>query len=243
MDSRDRDVSVVAAANGHASGSGLGHDDLRLSDCAVFFDFDNTVTQFDVIDKILERFSSNRDWVALENAWQAGRIGSKACLEGQLHSVKVTKETLAAYLSTVPIDPSFGQLVTLCRKHGVEPVIVSDSFSFFINEILKHQKVTGLTVYANEMRFFGNRLLPSFPYANGCPRCAHCKKPHLLNARATGKTVIYIGDGLSDVCPSQHADLVFAKGSLLDCCREMRIPCVAFTDLGDVYDYLRRPAE
>ena len=56
----------------------------------VFFDFDNTLTSFDVLDALIERFSINEDWKALERAWQAGRIGSKECLEGQLRSIRVT---------------------------------------------------------------------------------------------------------------------------------------------------------
>ena len=215
---------------------------IRVSECAVFFDFDNTVTVFDVLDDILELFSVNQDWVRLENAWRAGRIGSLECLKGQLRSVRATEEALATYLSTVPIDPHFKRLVALFKEHGVEPVIVSDGFSFFIQEILKHHKITGLTVYSNAIRFAGGRLVPSFPFANGCPQCAHCKKQHLLNGHVGGRTIIYIGDGRSDICPARHADLVFAKGSLLDYCRQSEIPCVAFTDLGDVYRYLKRHA-
>ncbi len=215
---------------------------LELSDCAVFFDFDNTVTVFDVLDDVLELFSVDRKWVELERAWREGRIGSLECLRGQLRSVRVTKPALATYLSTVPIDPSFKTLVGFFREQGVQPVILSDSFSFFIDEILRVHQITGVTVYSNDMQFSGARLYPAFPYADGCPRCAHCKKPHVLNSRAAEKTVLYIGDGLSDVCPAQHADLVFAKGSLLTYCRETDLPCVEFTDLGDVYRYLKRAA-
>ncbi len=240
MDPRDRNGSVLTVSNGRASRPRVGHHGLKLSDCEVFVDFDNTVTQFDVIDNILECFSINRDWRTFEDAWRTGRIGSKECLEGQLRSVRITREALVAYLSTVSVDPSFGPLVTLLKKHGIQPVIVSDGFSFIIQEILTHQHVGGLVVYANHLQVVGDRLLPAFPYANGCPRCAHCKKVHVLNSQLAGKKAIYIGDGLSDVCPAQHADLVFAKGNLLDACRDMGIPCVAFTDLADVYRDLKK---
>ncbi len=226
---RPRDTTASVASN------------LRWSDCAVFFDFDNTITRFDVIDDVLERFSINRDWVKLEKVWKAGRIGSKECLQGQLRSVRLAKNDLRRYLSTVPIDPYFGKLVGLLQAHRIRPTIVSDSFSFFIREILKHHGITGVRVYCNELRFSRGRLFPSFPYAtNDCPRCAHCKKQHLLDNQLSGKMIIYVGDGLSDVCPAQHSDLVFAKESLLAYCRKNHIPHVAFASLKDVYQYLRR---
>ncbi len=214
---------------------------LKLSDCVVFFDFDNTITRFDVICDVLERFSVDQKWIPIENAWQAGRIGSKECLKGQLRSVRLTKKEMRRYLSTVPIDPYFSQLVELLKKNKVQPVILSDSFSFFIKEILKNHGIKGVRVYCNELSFSGNRLLPSFPYqSQDCPRCAHCKKQHLLDERWRSKVIVYIGDGLSDVCPARQADLVFAKKVLLGYCRKNKIPCVAFKNLRDVHRSLRR---
>jgi len=213
---------------------------MRLSDCAVFFDFDNTITRFDVIDDVLERFSVDRKWLALEEAWKAGRIGSKECLEGQLRSVRATKKEMRRYLSTVPIDPSFSRLVALLKKNKIRPTILSDSFTFFIKEILKNHGIAGVKVYCNELTFSKSVLSPLFPFANGCARCAHCKKQHLLDRRWKNKIIVYVGDGLSDVCPAEHADVVFAKESLLRHCRRNKIPCVEFKDLRDVHHYLRR---
>ncbi len=237
---RSHDVKTLVKKNAVAFRSNFGNGNVQLSDCVVFFDFDNTVTRFDVIDDVLERFSINRDWVKLENAWKAGRIGSKECLKGQLRSVRIAKRDLRKYLSMVPIDSYFGSLVAFLKEKGIRPTILSDSFSFFIKEILKNHGIKGVKAYCNELSFSGDKLFPSFPYANGCSRCAHCKKQHLLGDRLSGKVIVYIGDGLSDVCPAQESDLIFAKESLLAYCRKHKIPCVAFTSLRDVYRYLRR---
>ena len=115
---------------------------------------------------------------------------------------------------------------------------MSDSFSFLIKEILRHNGIKGVKIYANEIKFLKNEeLIPSFPYVSqDCPRCAHCKKKHILENR--DKKTIYVGDGLSDVCPAQEADLVFAKETLLDHLRKMKRPCIEFESLGDVYAHL-----
>jgi 2-hydroxy-3-keto-5-methylthiopentenyl-1-phosphate phosphatase len=52
---------------------------------------------------------------------------------------------------------------------------------------------------------------------------------------------VYVGDGLSDRCPSENADLVFAKGDLLAHCREKHIDCIEFRNFRDVErEVLRR---
>ena len=212
-----------------------------LSSYAVFFDFDNTITPFDVLDRIIRQFSTTRKWVALEKAWEAGTIGSKARLAGQLRGVRVTKPALSRFLSSVPLDPSFKPLVKLLRTSGVEPVIVSDNFSFVVEYILRHHNVEQLRVYANRVRFVEGRLIPAFPYhAERCKRgCANCKKPHVTRNGASTRPVMYIGDGRSDLCAAEVADLVFAKGCLRQLLRRAGHPCVGFNDLGDVYRYVK----
>jgi 2-hydroxy-3-keto-5-methylthiopentenyl-1-phosphate phosphatase len=211
--------------------------DLASSNFMVFFDFDNTITSFDVLDGVIEQFSINRDWIEFEEAWKVGDIGSKECLKGQLRSVRATKQTISDYLATVPIDQHFKKLLSLLKETGIYPVILSDSFSFFINYILRHNDIHGVPVYSNKIRFHEDSLIPSFPYTNSlCSHCAHCKTTNLPN---NGKQTVYIGDGLSDVCPANHSDIVFAKATLLDYFLKSQRSCLAFDDLGDIYNYFR----
>ena len=221
---------------------GLVAQSLKLENCHVFFDFDNTITAFDVLDGIIEQFSVNRDWVAYEEAWKKGRIGSRQCLEGQLRSIRVERTQLHAYLRTVGIDPAFGRLLALLRRHGVAPVIVSDSFSQIIRYILEHNGISGITVHANSLRMHGNCLFPSFPHAGAeCNRCGHCKTETLARAEFAGKRAVYIGDGLSDLCPARRSDLVFAKRgcSLQRHLLETGGHCQPFDDLSDIYTYFK----
>ena len=123
-----------------------------LTDCAVFFDFDNTITYFDVLDDIVETFAVDKKWVAFENAWKRGKIGSKACLSGQLKSVRIDKKGLTRYLSKIKVDPYFKKIIAMLQKKGVAPVIVSDSFSFFLKYILKNNGIGGIKIYSKSLR-------------------------------------------------------------------------------------------
>ena len=202
----------------------------------VFFDFDNTITSSDILDNIIARFSINEEWKKYEDAWVDGKIGSRECLEKQMGGVRATREILSEYLSTIMIDPFFGKLLTLLRSKGIQYMIVSDSFSFLIKEILRYNGIKRIKVCANRMKFRKDRITLSFPHINpDCLRCAHCKLRHILEH--AGKTTVYVGDGLSDICPAQDADLVFAKAKLSEFFRKNKKPFMEFKDLQDVFHF------
>ena len=56
----------------------------------------------------------------------------------------------------------------------------------------------------------------------------------------SNKIIMYVGDGRSDVCPAQEADILFAKGYLLDFFKKKKRLCMAFNDFADVLTYFRR---
>jgi 2,3-diketo-5-methylthio-1-phosphopentane phosphatase len=205
----------------------------------VFFDFDNTITSLDVLDAIIGKFSIDQEWMIHEEAWKEGKIGSRQCLEAQLKSVRVTRADLAKYVKQIPLDPFALKLFRMLRQQRIPFMIVSDSFTVIIRTILRHHGIRHAQVFANELKFKKDRLLPSFPYhSKHCRRrCAHCKKIHVLEHKH--RTTIYVGDGLSDVCPALEADIVFAKDSLashLEAERKFHTP---FCDLGDVCKFFK----
>jgi 2,3-diketo-5-methylthio-1-phosphopentane phosphatase len=211
---------------------------LRLSDCQFFFDFDNTIVPFDVLDDIIKRFSINREWVKLEKEWKAGKIGSRECLQGQLGLVRIQKERFLRYLSKIRLDPYFGKVLNLLRRNKVKTAILSDDFSYIIKYILKNNGIRRIKVYSNRLKLVKDRFSLGFPHTNRtCALCGHCKRNNLLKNVNGDKMLIYVGDGYSDVCPAQEADVVFAKGNLLRHLQQMRKSCKAIRDLKDVYDY------
>ena len=211
-----------------------------LSDCLVFFDFDNTLTPFDVLDDIVLRFSIDDNWRELEQQWLEGKIGSRECLKGQLESVRISRPALLKYLKKIRISPVFKKIIPLLKKHQAGPVILSDNFHFIIEAILCNNGIKGIEICANDLRFNKDRFILSFPHTNSsCWKCAHCKTKNLSNARFNSKTKIYIGDGFSDICPAEKADIVFAKGNLLRHFRAKDLPYKRLNDLRQVYTFLK----
>lgn len=208
-----------------------------------FFDFDNTITTGDVLDDMLVRFSRDDRWKTLEEKWRKGDIGSRTCLKGQVEGIRITKNQLDKYLLTVQIDPYFKKLLDFLRYNKVRAMIVSDNFDYILKRILKNNGIEGLEVYSNKIKIEEDRLKPSFPYSNrSCGECANCKKTTVLNKIDKGDVSAYVGDGLSDVCGSQEADIVFAKDFLKTYYKNKKLPHVPIKGLKDIYEYLEEKA-
>jgi len=206
-----------------------------------FFDFDNTITHYDILDDIIKRFSKDDAWIELEKKWVAGKIGSRECLDGQMRGVRVTKKALNAYFSTVKIDPAFKKILAFCKARKIKRYILSDNFEYILKGILKANGIRGLSVYCNKLTFSGDRLLPEFPHLNkACHHCAHCKKGNLVSRAGRHALTIYVGDGLSDICPAECADIVFAKGRLEKHFRKKKLYHIPFKRLSEVYKHLQR---
>lgn len=204
----------------------------------VFFDFDHTITQLDVLDKLFDLFAEGEDWRRLEEDWLKGKIGSKECLLGQMESVRVTKPEIDKFLQTIKLDPGFKDLLLYIKANNYPTFIVSDSFDFFIDAILKHHGVNDLKIYANNLRLEKDTFKVDF--LNGgssCHKCANCKKEK-LNRHTNGSLSIYIGDGFSDTCAAEHADIVFAKDKLLEYGISKGYSWLAYKTLQDVKEYL-----
>ncbi len=204
---------------------------------ALFFDFDNTITVGDVLDEVIARYSATDEWRDWETEWQAGRMSTMECLRRQVDNVRVSRNDLLFFVSGALIDPEFTNIVRWAASNGIELAIVSDSFSMLIREILHRRGLPELPVYANELAFSNDRPEARFPFRDpDCARCAHCKAQHLR--RSVGRTRIYVGDGLSDVCPALIADVVFAKDSLARELKQRGVPFRPFRALGDVLQFL-----
>ncbi len=209
----------------------------------VFLDFDNTITTHDVMDDMLVRFSMDNRWKSLEEEWRKGRIGSRDCLKGQLAGIRIRRQALDKYLSTVRIDPYFKRLLGLFNSKNIRTAVLSDNFDYILKCVLKNNGIENLNAHSNYLKLRNDHLIPRFRSPNDdCSdggKCAHCKKSTLLANLSKDRKAVYIGDGRSDICVSKCADIVFAKDDLLKYYREKGLSHIPFRTFKDIYRYFK----
>jgi 2-hydroxy-3-keto-5-methylthiopentenyl-1-phosphate phosphatase len=195
----------------------------------VFVDFDGTISLEDTTDVILERFADPK-WQKIEAEWLRGRIGSRECLARQIELVRASPDELDTICQDVPLDPHFPELVALCRRHHIGLTVISDGLDRIVTKMLARVGIE-VPVLANHLKYLGNdRWQLEFPYSDSACRAdaGNCKCLALTQDPSSVR--ILIGDGRSDFCAAETADLVIAKGALAEHCQNKGI---AFTVFGN----------
>lgn len=214
----------------------------------VFLDFDGTISRVDVVDAILDRYA-DPEWERVERDWKAGRIGSRACLAGQLALVRATQGEVDALLSAVEVDPGFLPLMAVCAAAGVRSHIISDGFDYCIDRILKrlpasHQRMlAAVSVCSSHLEPEPpDRWKTAFRYMDSeCEHgCATCKPAVMAALSPAGAPSIFVGDGLSDRYAAAAADVVFAKDKLAAYCAEQGIAFNRYDTLADAAELVAR---
>jgi len=206
----------------------------------VVCDFDGTIANEDVTDGLLERFAGPA-WVAIEAAWRSGEISGRECMARQIDLLQAGQDDIDAYLATVDIDPEFAAFAEFCRTNGLSLRVVSDGLDYVIHNILGRHGLDHLLVVANQFEAIGNgRYRLRFPhFRTDCESgSGTCKCGVARQAGAASTWTLLIGDGASDYCLAASADFVFAKGRLLNFCKENLLPHRGFADFGEAREAL-----
>ncbi len=209
----------------------------------VFSDFDGSFCRRDVGHQLFKHFSGGRNLEIVER-WKKGEISSRDCLLQEASMIKATAAEIYDFLASFDLMPGAVELYELIRRSKIPFYLVSDGNDIYINYILEKFGLSDIQFFSNHGEMSGNSLTLSFPYINrGCKRCGTCKGARILDViepNAQDWKVIFIGDGLSDLCALPHADKIFARGDLLNYCRLNNIEAIEYSDFFDILNRLRR---
>lgn len=206
---------------------------------AVLVDYDGTIAQVDVSDTLMAEFVT-AEWEAEAARYDAGLSGSRRLMEWEIGLITAPFPALAALAAAQPHDPGFAPFVARARDERIPVEVVSDGFGFFIPPALEALGVGDLPVVTADTRR-GSDGRPTIDFPNGHPTCfvcGTCKRARVLAWKATGRAVVFIGDGESDRYAAAYADAVFAKHSLVRLCIENGWPFQRWTEFAEIEAWL-----
>lgn len=209
---------------------------------SIFTDFDGTITTQDLGDRIFQVFGKFEEFYPRLNSGELTVPEYWRLLCASL--LPEARETvLRAWALEQPADPYFREFVEFCREHVLPLTVVSDGFDVYINPILEREGAGDIVRFCNRLDWSTPEEPPRpvFPGADeSCTCfCASCKRNALLRTAKPETLIVYIGDGYSDFCASEHADIIFAKKALAAYCNRNRLPHYPFTTFADVLQVLR----
>lgn len=207
----------------------------------IFCDFDGTLAQNDVGDAFVKSFG---DWPECKKAvqrWIRGEISSRGYYEVAAATIRVQRDQLHEFCDAQPLAPGFLEFAEFCRQQDWPLMVLSDGLDYYIQRVLARHGLK-LPVLANRLELAPpDRVVISFPYfAHSCGQCANCKGYHVRQLmQSNHERAIYIGDGFSDRCGAQEADIVFAKGDLGQWCEKNNLAFLPFEHFESVLQRLQ----
>jgi 2-hydroxy-3-keto-5-methylthiopentenyl-1-phosphate phosphatase len=203
----------------------------------IFVDFDGTITKKDVGEELFIEFGDSESSKKLIADWNNDLVDPRVGWKTLCESVGIAdKSKMQDYLRQIEIDPTFIEFIKYAKDNEFSVKIISDGFDFYIKTILEKENLSDVEFSSNTLVFDDDkRLRPIFPYsAEDCKCSANCKRNFVLNNSSDDDFTIYIGDGVSDRCPVQYCDFIFAKDSLLKFCEVNRITYFPYSSFLDV---------
>jgi len=201
----------------------------------VFSDFDGTITAKDTIDAMYDAFGPE-DWPGITRELYSQGLRSRRIIRKMLGMFDVTREEIVELLRTLLIRDGFVEFREFCRRDGYELVIVSEGIGLSVETVLHERGIDDLPYFGNVLvRGRDGRWTTLNPHRHpDCADCGNCKGQHLIERKKRGDAVVYVGDGATDRCAAQLADVVFATGYLARFCEKTGIPFVRFETFQEI---------
>lgn len=207
------------------------------SDSVIFCDFDGTLARRDVGYHMYHHFTNGRCDELIPD-WKAGRLSTRECLLKESEWFRGTTDDVFRFLDTFELNPGFDELLRYAAHSDIAVTIISDGLDLYIHYLLKRHGISGLNILCNHGRIEGDRLIIEFPYADPHNTGGGvCKGDRIAEHRHQQKrpvSVIFVGDGLSDIDALAETDILFAKKDLAQYCDQRNIPYTAFDTFKDV---------
>lgn len=217
----------------------------------IYCDFDGTVTKNDVWVSALGKFIVDKEKFGVVcEEFTSNVISARECNLRELDLMEnFDFETLDKYLDEEELDEYFRYFLDYCKQNNYEITLLSEGLDYYINYILDRENL--------DLKFFSNKLIAKeiiddngnnklkltceFPYPDEhCTYCGMSKRNVVINNTndLDNEVSVFIGDGISDFCASNYADIVFAKKRLASYCWKNNITYFDFKNFNDIINKL-----
>lgn len=205
----------------------------------VLCDFDGTITQRDVIMMIMAEFAPPQWKDITDRILHQRTLSIREGVTQLFHLLPGSrKDDIIAFVQeNVHLRQGFPEFLDFCQAQGIPFNVVSGGVDFFIEPVLAPYR-DRLTLYCNVGRFHPERIDLDFPHLDTecapCGQCACCKISIMERYPKESHYRIAVGDSLTDLAIARAADWAFARGQLVDYCREEHISITPFETFDDI---------
>ena len=206
-----------------------------MSKRTLVVDFDGTITEQDLLDAIALAFGDEEVYREVDEGLDDHTLTLNEVIRREFEPVRAPLEDVQRWvLANVRVRPGFHEVVELARERGWRMVIVSSGFRELIEPVLEREGLSRLEILSNTVDPDPAGWKVRFRVSETCEVCGQPCKRSTAAALADGTELVYVGDGYSDRCAAELADLVFARRGLASYLEERGVPFERFDDFHSV---------
>jgi len=206
-----------------------------LSQRTLVVDFDGTITEQDLLDEIAQTFGDEEVYREVDEGLDDSSLSLNEVIRREFEPVRAPLEEVRQWvLENVRVRPGFRELVELARRRGWRFVIVSSGFRELIEPVLEREGLADVELLSNTVDPDPDGWKVRFRVSEVCGTCGQPCKRSTAAALADGTELVYVGDGYSDRCAAESADLVFARRGLASYLEERDLPFERFEDFHSI---------
>ena len=197
-------------------------------------DFDDTITVGNVSTLLRDTFAPG-EWREMEAEYLSGAYSVEESNIRQFAGVKVTKKEIEEFvIKEVGVREGFGKFVEYCQKTDTKLAVVSSGLDLYIEPTMRRECLSHVEVHSAKARVTSGGLEVRYTGPSSAALTKGFKDSYVRDYKRGGNTVIYIGDGRSDIGPASEADFIIARSTLKRHLKQSRLPYFEFSTFDDV---------
>lgn len=205
-------------------------------------DFDDTIATCNVSHLLLQAFGSE-GWRGVQTLYDTGQISVEENNRRQFALLNADGAAITDFvLANVEVRPGFSQFVEYCLDSGIHFTVVSNGIDFYILPVMRSLGLSSIEVRSARSNITSSGVVLSYPDPSGSDRLQGFKLSWLRYHKNQRRSVVYIGDGKSDIPAALEADHVIARSTLYSHFQSSGLRCFEFEDFFDVRKAVERIA-
>lgn len=211
---------------------------------AFISDFDGTLTEKDFYKIITDEYLKE-ETKEMYKDWKNKKIKDVEYLGYVFGNIKRTEKEIYDDIMKIKLDRFAAEFIKNIEANGGDFIIVSAGTGYYIDKVLKNNQIQDVEVYTNKGIFEDNGIHfvldkndEFYSEIYGIDKMKIVKK-----LKSKYDKIFYAGDSEPDLKAALLADIVFAKGKLIDFLKQENKEFIEFNDFSDIWKKLKTMGE
>jgi len=200
----------------------------------LFCDFDGTITARESLEAVLKEFAAHK-YDGMMKRLKSGEVTIRDGVREMVEAIPSAKyPDIIKFVRDIPIRPGFEALLDFLEQKDIPFIVLSGGLRGMVEARMGNLIDRAHRIIAADVETSDTYLKVFSAYEMGSELVA---KAEVMKEFAADERIV-IGDGITDFQMAQHADTVFARGSLAAFLEEAGISYYPWADFFDIREKL-----